>query len=279
LVVRCHIALILLALLSTACRETPRQEAAPAAASPASSPPAAPASSPAPARRAAAPIHTGIEMRNVALHVAEGVVLDVRTLDGEFVSHAAGEPPVFDGPASYTLRMRAADLAMDAVSLTNMMATTCIQPEAAASPRAREPSASADIAGYRRSPPLLPSLRLSPLFGKPSCGVSDPSRLRPRVRPDGFLTDSFSVEPFASSIDILNNPLPLQGVEKQGLNGRLLQPTPAPAAASYSAGPRSKQEIPPSSTADRHRPVRALVRPHSGPRGRPPVIDRIARGG
>ena len=58
-------------------------------------------------------------MRNVALHVAEGVVLDVRSLDGEFVSRVAGEPPVFDDPLRYTLRIRAADLALDAASLTN----------------------------------------------------------------------------------------------------------------------------------------------------------------
>jgi hypothetical protein len=67
------------------------------------------------------PIHCGIEMRNVALHVAEGVVLDVRSLDREFVSRKTGEPPVFDDPESYTLRIRAADLAMDSTSLTNLL--------------------------------------------------------------------------------------------------------------------------------------------------------------
>jgi hypothetical protein len=60
-------------------------------------------------------------MRNVALHVAEGVVLDVRSLDGEFVSRVSGEPPVFDDPRSYTLRIRAADLALDAASLTRLL--------------------------------------------------------------------------------------------------------------------------------------------------------------
>ncbi len=63
----------------------------------------------------------GIEMRNVALHVADGVVLDVRTLDGEFISHSASNPPVFDDPKSYTLRLRAADLGMDGASLTNLL--------------------------------------------------------------------------------------------------------------------------------------------------------------
>lgn len=63
----------------------------------------------------------GIEMRNVALRVADGVVLDVRKLDGEFVSRSKAAPPVFDDPNSYTLRLRAADLAMDGASLTNLL--------------------------------------------------------------------------------------------------------------------------------------------------------------
>jgi hypothetical protein len=60
-------------------------------------------------------------MRNVALHVADGVVLAVRSLDGELVSRVPGQPPVFDDPRSYTLRLRAADLAMDAASLTRLL--------------------------------------------------------------------------------------------------------------------------------------------------------------
>jgi hypothetical protein len=60
-------------------------------------------------------------MRNVALHVAEGVVLDVKKIDGEFISRSKVDPPVFDDPNSYTLRLRAADLAMDAPSLTNLL--------------------------------------------------------------------------------------------------------------------------------------------------------------
>ena len=74
-----------------------------------------------PAAQRAPVTRCGIEMRNVALHVAEGVVLEVRTLDGEFVSHSRTDPPVFDDPGSYTLRLRAADVAMDGASLTNLM--------------------------------------------------------------------------------------------------------------------------------------------------------------
>ena len=60
-------------------------------------------------------------MRNVALHVADGVVLHVRSLNGEFISRKRGAPPVFDDPQSYTLRLQTADLAMDAASLTNLL--------------------------------------------------------------------------------------------------------------------------------------------------------------
>ena len=71
--------------------------------------------------RQAPQIHCGIEMRNVALHVADGVVLHVRSLKGEFISRKRGAPPVFDDPQSYTLRLQTADLAMDAASLTNLL--------------------------------------------------------------------------------------------------------------------------------------------------------------
>jgi hypothetical protein len=67
-------------------------------------------------------VHCGVEMRNVALHVADGVVLNVRVLDGEFVGRMRGVPPTFDDPQSHSLRLRSADLAMDAASLTNLLA-------------------------------------------------------------------------------------------------------------------------------------------------------------
>ncbi|MEP6919073.1 MAG: hypothetical protein ABJC89_25755 [Acidobacteriota bacterium] len=116
------VVLVLAAALSAACKKPPAQAtaAAPLASAPAaSSAPTTEAASP--PRRSAAPVHVGVEMRNLLLHVSEGVVLDVRALDGEFVGQAPGEPPVFDDAASYTLRIRSADLALDAASLTNMM--------------------------------------------------------------------------------------------------------------------------------------------------------------
>ena len=67
------------------------------------------------------PVHCGIEMRNVLLHAADGVVLQVRALDGEFVSRGAGQPPVFDDPKSYTVKLRGADISMDVASLNALL--------------------------------------------------------------------------------------------------------------------------------------------------------------
>jgi hypothetical protein len=66
------------------------------------------------------PIHCGIEMRNLLLHVADGVVLQVTALDGEFVSRSATAPPIFDDPNSYTLRIKSADMHLDGPSLTKL---------------------------------------------------------------------------------------------------------------------------------------------------------------
>ena len=66
-------------------------------------------------------VRCGIDMRNVLLHVAEGVTLRVRTLDGELVAHKPGAPPMFDEPASYTMRLKLAEVAMDAPSLNALM--------------------------------------------------------------------------------------------------------------------------------------------------------------
>jgi hypothetical protein len=70
------------------------------------------------------PIRCGIEMRNVSLHVADGVVLAVTSIHGEFISRSASQPPVFDDPHSYTLRMKSADLGIDAASLTSLLRST-----------------------------------------------------------------------------------------------------------------------------------------------------------
>jgi hypothetical protein len=64
----------------------------------------------------------GVEMRNVALHLADDVVLGVRTLDGEFISQVRGAPPTFDDARSYILRIRSADVTLDAASLSALVA-------------------------------------------------------------------------------------------------------------------------------------------------------------
>ena len=73
---------------------------------------------------ATGPIRCGVEMRNVSLHLAEGVVLGVTNLNGEFISHSATEPPVFDDPRSYTLRMKSAEVSMDTASLATLLKQT-----------------------------------------------------------------------------------------------------------------------------------------------------------
>ena len=79
-------------------------------------PATAPASSAAPAT--AAPVQ--MEMKNVRLHLDDGIVLNVRHLRGEMVSKTR-EAPVFDDPGSYVLRVFTGDVGLDMTSLTNLM--------------------------------------------------------------------------------------------------------------------------------------------------------------
>ncbi len=69
-----------------------------------------------------AQVRCGIDMRNVVLHVTEGIVLRVRTLDGELIAKKAGTPPVFDDADSYTMRLASAEMSIDSASLTALMA-------------------------------------------------------------------------------------------------------------------------------------------------------------
>jgi hypothetical protein len=77
---------------------------------------------------AAEVVRCGIDMRNVSLHVADGIVLAVRSLDGELAGRSASAPPVFDDPSSYVLRIQSAEIAMDANSLTALMRTVFAPP-------------------------------------------------------------------------------------------------------------------------------------------------------
>jgi hypothetical protein len=72
--------------------------------------------------RADEAVRCGIDMRNLLLNVAEGIVLRVRTLDGELIARAPNTPPVFDDPSSYTLRVKTAEMTIDAASLNVLMA-------------------------------------------------------------------------------------------------------------------------------------------------------------
>jgi hypothetical protein len=85
-----------------------------------------PADSPAADLPAAAPAPSdpgpvSIEMRNVRLHLDEGVILNVRHLRGAMISTKANQPPVFDDVRSYRIALASADVSLDAASLTNLM--------------------------------------------------------------------------------------------------------------------------------------------------------------
>ena len=60
-------------------------------------------------------------MRNVRLHLDEGIVLAISRLRGVMVSRSAGTPPVFDDSNSYVLRLQTATMSMDVASLQNLM--------------------------------------------------------------------------------------------------------------------------------------------------------------
>jgi hypothetical protein len=63
----------------------------------------------------------GAEIRNVVLHLGNGVVLDVRELDGKLLSRRAGSPPVFDDIQSYEIAIDHATVSMAPDSLTSLM--------------------------------------------------------------------------------------------------------------------------------------------------------------
>ena len=69
----------------------------------------------------AAPADVQIEMKNVRLHPADGIVLDIAHLRGTMVSRKTGAPPVFDDQQSYVLHVRRAQVALDMASLQNLL--------------------------------------------------------------------------------------------------------------------------------------------------------------
>jgi hypothetical protein len=72
-------------------------------------------------RQQAEPV--GVDFHNVSFHVAPGVVMEVRDLQGALVSTHAGASPSFDDVGSYRLRIDAGEIAMTPDSLTNLLNT------------------------------------------------------------------------------------------------------------------------------------------------------------
>jgi len=64
-----------------------------------------------------------VDFQNVALHVADGVVMEVRHLQGALISERRGAPPNFDDVHSYSLRIDAGEVAMSPASLTRLLNT------------------------------------------------------------------------------------------------------------------------------------------------------------
>jgi hypothetical protein len=62
-----------------------------------------------------------IEMKNVHLHADNDIILDVAYLRGEMITRTPGQPPVFDDPNSYVLRVGEASVSMDLASLEHLL--------------------------------------------------------------------------------------------------------------------------------------------------------------
>lgn len=64
-----------------------------------------------------------IEMRNVHLRADDGIALDIAYLRGEMVSRIGGQPPAFDDPQSYVLRVGNGEASIDLPSLEQLLNT------------------------------------------------------------------------------------------------------------------------------------------------------------
>jgi hypothetical protein len=74
---------------------------------------------PATTQRQAEPV--AVDFHNVTFHVAPGVAMEVRDLQGALVSTRSGASPSFDDTGSYRLRIDAGEIAMSAGSLTSLL--------------------------------------------------------------------------------------------------------------------------------------------------------------
>jgi hypothetical protein len=66
-------------------------------------------------------VPVAVAFRNLHLHVAEGVVMEVRHIQGAMLSTRAGRPPVFDDQNSFTLRIDSGEIAMTPASLSRLL--------------------------------------------------------------------------------------------------------------------------------------------------------------
>jgi hypothetical protein len=73
------------------------------------------------APQAATPV--SVAFRNVHLRVADGVVLEVRHIEGAMLSTRGSQPPVFDDQQSFTLRIDSGEIAMSPESLSRLLNT------------------------------------------------------------------------------------------------------------------------------------------------------------
>lgn len=72
-----------------------------------------------PVGKASEPV--GASFRNVSLHVAPGVILEIHALDGALIGNTPGRPPSFDDQHSFTLRVDTAEVAMTPASLSRLL--------------------------------------------------------------------------------------------------------------------------------------------------------------
>jgi len=64
-----------------------------------------------------------VDFQNVNFHVAPGVVMEVRRLQGALVATTPGSPPSFDDVRSYSLHIDAGEIAMTPASLSTLLNT------------------------------------------------------------------------------------------------------------------------------------------------------------
>jgi hypothetical protein len=83
-----------------------------------------PAAAPAPVGTTGSPArHVSVDFQNVDFHVASGVVMQVRRLQGALLATHHEAPPSFDDLASYALQVEAGEIAMTPASLSALLNT------------------------------------------------------------------------------------------------------------------------------------------------------------